>query len=63
MLNFKNNEHLKLVWGGIFSVLLILSTIALLMFNCYTYFKDRTPSILNSEQFIGDTPTGKIVFE
>ena len=50
--NIKNKVLLKTVWGGIFSVLLMLSTIALVIYNCYTYFKNRTPSLLYLEIFI-----------
>ena len=52
--NIKNKVLLKTVWGGIFSVLIMLSNISLVIYNCYTYFKNRTPSLLNSEIFIGD---------
>ena len=50
--NIKIKVLLKTVWGGIFSVLLMLSTIALVIYNCYTYFKNRTPSLLYLEIFI-----------
>ena len=52
--NIKNKVLLKTVWGGIFSVLLILLTVALVIYNCYTFFKHRTLSLINSEIFIVD---------
>ena len=54
--NIKDSNLLKTVWGGIFSVLFGLTSIALVIFNLYSYLKNQSPIILISQDFIGDKP-------
>ena len=52
--NIKNNQLIQTLWGGVFSLLLILLTLALILYNTYTYFKNHTPIVLYSQKYIGD---------
>ena len=54
--NIKDSNLLKTVWGGIFSVLFGLASISLVIFNLYSYLKNKSPTVFISQDFIGFKP-------
>ena len=54
--NIKDNDLLKTFWGGIFSVSLFVTSIALVVYNLYSYSKSQSPIVLISQNFIADKP-------
>ena len=45
---------MKTVSGGIFSILLIISTVALVIFNVYSFIKNHTPIVSITQEFMGN---------
>jgi hypothetical protein len=55
--NIKDKELKKTFFGGLFSILLIVVTLFLVIFNLYNYFSNRIPTVLSTNEFYANTPS------
>ena len=52
--NIKDNQLKKTLGGGICSFLLVITTVALVFYNLYTFFSNRSTFVFQSDVFIGN---------
>ena len=52
--NIKDNKMMKTVSGGIFSILLIISTLSLVIFNVIYLIRNYNPIVSITQEFIGN---------